>query len=518
MGPLRVVLVEDDDNDALLIQSALRNGGLRPETTRAETPEQLASALQNGPIDIVISDYSLPSFNGRQALEMVKESGRDVPVIVVSGSVSEEVVVQTVKAGARDYLMKPNLTRLAVAVEREIEEARDRREKRNLEEQLRHAQRLESLGVLAGGVAHDFNNILTGILGNASLAAEILPRQHEVCPLLDAVVSSAQHAAVLTRQLLAYAGKGQFLVEQVDLSRLVREAEQLLRVSVTRNIELKFDLAQDLPPLAADPGQIDQVLMNLVINAGEAIGPDVAGQIDVRTSGAELPGGTLHGNVAGNGVAAGRYVRLEVQDSGPGISPEVQARMFDPFFTTKFTGRGLGLSAVMGIVRAHNGSLQVTSEQGQGARFTVHFPAAAEGAEERKPPAAKRPEAAAGVVLVIDDEEIVRKTARSVLQRHGMTVVVAENGSEGVEVFRRMADRVSAVVLDLTMPVMSGEATLRAIREIRGDVPVLISSGYSERDARERLHGPKGVRFLQKPYGSVELARAVAEAVEADAK
>jgi signal transduction histidine kinase len=514
---VRVLLVEDDEDDAVLLRSALEHGGLAAEVDRIETPEALEAALQNDRYDIVVSDYCLPGFTGRQALEIVQQARRDLPVIIVSGSVPEEVIVQAVKAGARDYLMKPNLTRLAVAVEREIQEAEDRRERRNLEEQLRHAQRLESLGVLAGGVAHDFNNILTGILGNASLATEIVPVGNEVRPLLDAVVSAAEHAAVLTRQLLAYAGKGQFVVEPIDLSALVRSTHSLLRMSVSRNIRLRFDLQEGLPKLMADRGQIEQILMNLAINASEALGQVAAGEILISTGFHDLDGGADPKNVAGNGVERGTYVWLSVTDNGPGIAPGVQAKMFDPFFSTKFTGRGLGLSAVLGIVRAHRGALHVDSEAGRGARFTVQFPATVLAAPAASATQARRAlEPLSGVVLVIDDEEIVRKTASVVLQQHGLSVVLAENGSEGVEVFRRMGERVAAVLLDLTMPVMSGEATLRAIRKIRPEVPVVISSGYSEQDARERLQTSENVRFLQKPYGSIELARAVQYAMRGE--
>jgi CheY-like chemotaxis protein len=231
----------------------------------------------------------------------------------------------------------------------------------------------------------------------------------------------------------------------------------------------------------------------------------------------ELPAGAAAGNVAGNELESGKYVYLSVADNGPGIAPEVRSKIFDPFFTTKFTGRGLGLSAVLGIVRSHRGSLRVESEVGKGTRFIAHFPANAAARLQEKKNLRQQVDGLSGVVLVIDDEEIVRKTARAVLQQHGLSVVMADNGSEGMDVFRKMADRVGIVLLDLTMPVMSGEATLQAIRQIRPDIPVLISSGYNEEDARERLHAPEGVRFIQKPYGSIELARAVQDAMQGHA-
>jgi signal transduction histidine kinase len=494
----------------------MRNGGLHFDLSRTDTLDGLKAALRAQRWDVVLSDYSLPGFNATDVIVHIRECCPDTAVIVISGSVSEEVVVEIVKAGARDYLMKPNLTRLPVAVEREINETSERRRRRDLEEQLRHAQRLESLGVLAGGVAHDFNNILTGILGNASLATEILPSDNQAMPLIEAVVSAAEHAALLTRQLLAYAGKGQHFVERIDLSALVRSCLSLLRLSVSRNIGIALDLADSLPPIAADRGQIEQVLMNLVINAAEAIGPRVSGSVAIRTGVSQFAPGPLAGNVAGQPLAGGQYVFLEVSDTGPGIPQQVQSRMFDPFFTTKFTGRGLGLSAALGVVRAHGGALLVRSGPGEGSTFTAHFPLA-DGVAQEKAEERRNVGMLSGLVLVIDDEELVRRTAQSVLQQHGLSVVSAENGHEGVELFRRIADRVALVLLDLTMPVMDGEATLRALRQIRPEVPVLVSSGYSEEDARDRLDDADGVRFLQKPYGSIELARAVQQAMSTPA-
>jgi len=511
-GAPQVLLVEDSDDDALLIESAIRNGGVVFDLSRVDTLDDLKSALLRRRWDVVLSDYSLPGFTATDVIAHVRECCPDTAVIVVSGSVSEEIVVEIVKAGARDYLMKPNLTRLPIAVEREIQETTERRRRRDLEEQLRHAQRLESLGVLAGGVAHDFNNILTGILGNASLATEILPPDSQAMPLVEAVVSAAEHAALLTRQLLAYAGKGQHFVERIDVSAMVRSSLSLVRLSVSRNIALALDLADNLPPIAADRGQIEQVLMNLVINAAEAIGSRVPGSVTIRSGVDRFGPGPMAGNVVGQALAGGQYVCLEVSDTGPGIPPQVQARMFDPFFTTKFTGRGLGLSATLGVVRAHHGALLVRTTPGDGTTFTAHFPVA-DGSAFSKADEHHHVGMLNGLVLVIDDEEMVRRTTQSVLQQHGLSVVSAENGKEGVDLFQRIGERVSVVLLDLTMPIMDGETTLRALREIRPDVPVLVSSGYTEEDARDRLRDADGVRFLQKPYGSIELARAVQQAM-----
>jgi signal transduction histidine kinase len=511
MDSVNALIIEDSEDDAVLLISAIRSGGSAAKVKRIETAAELTATLENDPVDVIISDYQLPGFDARQALEMVKRTGKDIPFIVVSGSVPENIIVETVKAGARDYLMKPNLTRLPFAIEREVAEAAERRHARKLEEQLRHAQRLESLGVLAGGVAHDFNNILTGILGNASLATEILPPDNQALPLIEAVVSAAEHAASLTRQLLAYAGKGQFYVQPLDLTQVVRSCANLLRLSVSKNVQLDFDLRERLPLVSADRGQAEQILMNLVINGAEAIGVQRPGRVVIRTDVQSVRNGEQNG-VDGEPLTGGEYVRLEVTDNGPGIPRDVEARMFDPFFTTKFTGRGLGLSAVAGIVRAHRGAIRVQTAEGRGTVFEVLFAPTKDAA--RTPSVNGQVLAQmSGTVLLIDDDELVRKAAQAVLQQHGLSVVAAPDGGEGVELFRRMADRVGVIVVDLTMPVVSGEGTLDVLRRIKPSVPIIVCSGYTEQDARETLQTPQDVHFLQKPYGSIELARAVQQAM-----
>src|SRR5690242_1687150 len=281
--PLNVLVIEDSDDDAILISEELKRGGYRPDFHRVESAEELKKALSGCEFDVIVSDYSLPQFTALEALKLVQASGKDIPVIVVSGSVRESTIVDAMRAGARDYVMKENLTRLPLAVGRELEEAAERKARRQFDDQMRHTQRLESLGVLAGGVAHDFNNLLTGILGNVSLAMDDAPSGTQMRPLLEQALQAAEQAANLTRQMLAYAGRGKFFVESVDVSAAVREVSALLNASVSKNISLHFDLQEGLPPVEADRGQVQQLLMNLVINAAEAIGAEVPGSIFVNT-------------------------------------------------------------------------------------------------------------------------------------------------------------------------------------------------------------------------------------------
>jgi PAS domain S-box-containing protein len=385
-------------------------------------------------------------------------------------------------------------------------------ERRQMEEQLRHRAKLESLGVLAGGVAHDFNNLLTGILGNASLALDSTPAHHPSRLLLEEVMRASERAADLTRQLLAYAGKGRFVMRVVDLSGLVREISGLVQTSIPKPVQLRLQLAEDLPGIEADAGQLQQIVMNLVINGAEAIGPD-GGTVLVRTGTQAVDEQYIRAIAgAGDQLRPGPYVMLEVHDTGSGMSPETLAKIFDPFFTTKFTGRGLGLSAVQGIVRAHRGALKVYSQPGQGTTFKVLFPASAHVPTPVVAPAGGDL-TGHGTVLVVDDEDIVRQTARHTLERYGYKTIAARHGAEALEVYRRSPDRISLVLLDLTMPVMSGEQTLREMQTIRPAVRVLLTSGYNEVEAVQRFAGKGLAGFIQKPYTSIALAEKVKQAL-----
>lgn len=386
--------------------------------------------------------------------------------------------------------------------------ARNITDRKRLDEQFRHAQKLESLGVLAGGVAHDFNNLLTGILGNTSLALEVLSTNNPARPILRDVLNASERAALLTRQLLAYAGKGRFVIEPINLSGLVREISSLIQTSIA-NVQLRLELREELPLVLADASQIQQVVMNLVINGAEAIGQDKNGTVLVTTGVQDVDERYLLTTLGEKAVLSpGLYVTLEVHDTGCGMDQATLARIFDPFFTTKFTGRGLGLSAVQGIVRGHKGAIKVYSQPGKGTTFKVFLPVTEQPA--RSSPVVPAVMNGGGeLVLVVDDEEIIRRTAKSMLERHGYTVVVAEDGQRGLEIFRIVYDKVAAVLLDMTMPVLGGEETFSRLKEIRPDVKVLLSSGYNESEAIRRFTGKGLAGFIQKPYSSTALVRKI---------
>jgi PAS domain S-box-containing protein len=388
-----------------------------------------------------------------------------------------------------------------------------------LEQQLRQTQKLESLGVLAGGVAHDFNNLLTGILGNASLALETLSTDNPVRIQIRDILRASERASHLTRQLLAYAGKGHFVVEPINISGLVREISSLIQTSISRNVQLRLELQDDLPMVEADAGQLQQLIMNLVINGAEAIGPEHNGTVLVTTSVQHVDAAylqsTLKDAFGTPNLPEANYVTLQVHDTGCGMDDETIVKAFDPFFTTKFTGRGLGLAAVQGIVRGHKGSLKVYSSPGQGSTFKVLLPASQSKPVEIRQTLAAQPHGDGALILVIDDEDVVRRAAKAMLERYGYSVVVAENGKDGVDLFQMLDQKVALVLLDMTMPVMGGEETLRHLRAKRPDLKVLLSSGYNEVEAIRRFSGKGLAGFVQKPYSAITLAEKVKSVLEA---
>jgi PAS domain S-box-containing protein len=406
--------------------------------------------------------------------------------------------------------------RYVLAFDRDVTSRKRAEVERTLMEvKLQQTQKLESLGLLAGGIAHDFNNLLTGILGNANLARGE-DANPEIEPYLDQIERSAERAADLCGQMLAYAGKARFEVQQVDLSTAVDDTTVLIRSSIGMNVSLDLALARDLPAVEGDLTQIRQIIMNLVLNASEAI-EDRPGRIRITTGTMTADRDYLAATHLAPDLPPGPYVFLEVSDTGRGMSPDTQNRIFDPFFSTKFTGRGLGLAAVLGIVRSHHGALRVESEEGCGSTFRLLLPARQVAPRTELPVRASAPAPAwrcTGVALVIDDEPAVRHVAQRMLASFGMEVVVAAAGQEAIDRLRERPDAFSVVLLDLTMPEMSGDETYRQLRTIRADLPVVLMSGFSHQEAAARFDGHVLAGFLQKPFRLERLREIVRDAVE----
>ena len=392
------------------------------------------------------------------------------------------------------------------------ERKRAEQERLELERRLLHAQKLESLGVMAGGIAHDFNNLLMAVLGNLDLSLQDLSPVSSARPSIEQALQAAKRAADVTRQILAYSGKGYFLVGDMNLSELVNENAHMLRTAISRTVTLRLELEENLPPIAADAGQIQQVVMNLITNASEAIG-DQAGAVVISTGVMECTDDYLERSSLEEKPTAGRFVWLEVADTGCGMDEPTRQRLFDPFFTTKFTGRGLGMSAVLGIVRGHKGAILVDSEIGRGTTMRVLFPISEtvrEGSEQAAEPETSLSvkfgeRAASGVILVADDEEVVRKIGVKMLERIGFRTISAADGEQAVALFRNHAEEIVCVILDLTMPRMDGVATFAELRRIRRSIKVILASGYSEQHVAERFNGKGFDGFIQKPFSMQSL-------------
>lgn len=378
-------------------------------------------------------------------------------------------------------------------------------ERKQLEAQLQHAQKLESLGILAGGIAHDFNNLLTGVLVYSDLALRKLPADAPARHSVGEAIKVARQASQLTQQMLAYSGKGQFVVEPLDLSHLITEMRPLLQVSISKKCHITYRLLPGLPQIAGDIAQIRQVIMNLVINASEAIG-EHNGEICVSLTCQKCDRTYLAKTYLDDGLEEGHYVVLEVKDSGQGMSEETRLKVFDPFFTTKFTGRGLGLAAVLGIVRGHHGAISVESTPGRGTTFRVLFPIANQVAQAATPEIDNSNEwRGSGTILVVDDEKSVREAAQHLLATSGFDVLLAADGREALEIFQRECTQIRLVLLDMTMPHLDGEETLCEMRKIRSDVCTILSSGYNEQTTLKRFADKGLAGFLPKPYSYDQL-------------
>ena len=392
------------------------------------------------------------------------------------------------------------------------ERLRAEEERRRLEAQVQQMQRLDSLGVLASGVAHEFNSLLTAVIGNAALALEHLPADSPARQSVEQIEAAAIRAAELARQMLAYSGGGKFVMEPIDLSELVAEVVAETEASVGPSVELRVETADAIPPIGGDANQIRQALGNLIANAAEAIG-DAPGLIMVCTSSEVLDRESLAGTYIDDGLPAGRYVCVSVSDDGPGMDAETRERAFEPFFSTRFVGRGLGLAAVLGIVRSHAGAIAIQSKPGEGTTVSIYLPASAmPGSTPRSTQPREVPHSGSATILVVDDEEAVREVAQRVLEGAGYRVLLACDGRTAVEVFAAHADEIMLCLIDVSMPDLDGREACREIVKVRADVPVLLTSGYAE-DAAGEACCEALVGFLPKPFTPAALVERIREAL-----
>ncbi len=446
-------------------------------------------------IEKIIEEGSVHKRSGMEDLKVSREDGREIHVQVQYRPVLDP---------------EGNAVRLVGTVQDITERKRVEEEQRQMEARLQESQRLESMGILAGGVAHDFNNLLTGIIGNLSIAKIDIPERSPISETIDDIEQAALQAADLSKQMLAYSGKGHFIMNPLSLSDVVDGMRKLLKTTIPHNVTVTYDLRPGLMEVEADSGQMKQVLLNLATNAAESH-QQQDGNIHIRTGVSEYRKADLEGVFCGEDLPEGLYTYLEVQDSGIGMTEAEVGKIFDPFYSTKFTGRGLGLAAVFGIVRGHRGGIAVTSAPGEGTSVRVLLPTIRKKWSSRTRERLQAVKSKNGVVLVADDEVIVRKMARKALERFGYEVVTANDGREALDRFREREDDLTAIVLDLTMPNMGGEEALVEIRSHNKKIPILLASGYSGTTLSERLQSKGATGFLEKPFNPMDLIKQLKE-------
>ncbi len=452
---------------------------------------------------------------------LLKKPFENIEVLQLAASLVEKRSLQQLATARRADLEASVAERteklqstLAQLEQEAAERLRAEEERSALERKFEQAQRLESLGVLAGGLAHDFNNILTGILGRASLAREHVAPQSEIERHLHAIELCSRRAADLCEQMLAYAGRGRVVVREFDVNQLVEEMGGLVGATVPRDAEFRIELDPAAPIVRGDPARLRQVVMNLLINGAEALGPEPR-RLHLATHVRRLGAPEIAQLAFGGNAEPGRFVIIQVSDTGSGMSPDTVQRIFEPFFSTKFEGRGLGLCAVHGIVRSHGGALDVASAPGCGSTFRVYLPLADAAPARVAPPAPPPREKAAGRLLVVDDEECVRVVVASALSRCGYNIVTADDGMQGLEIFRQDPAAIDGVVLDLTMPRMGGLAAIAAMRQLRPRLPAVLISGHNQEQRSDGFADADVTLTLQKPFEVGQLCASVAAMLHA---
>ena len=496
--PVTILHLEDDPGDAALVASILRSGGIEALIDVVDTRSAFGEKVAQGGHDLVMVDYQLPQFDGLEALAMTRRLRPDVPLIMVSGVMGEEAAIDSMRSGATDYVLKTRLSRLVPAVRRALQEADERAERRLLQEQFLQAQKMELFGRLAGGVAHDFNNILTIVMSNCGLMLASMAPSDSHHHLVEEIEQAGLRGAALTRQLLIFARHEARKPEILEIDEVVRTAAPLLRRLVPESVQIALNLSAGPARIEADRRHLEQAIMNLVVNARDAM--PRGGHIQIET-----------------GAPDTDSVLVAVRDTGHGLTPEVRARLFEPFFSTKpsGTGTGLGLATVQRIVGESGGSIAVESTPGKGANFILTFP---RHAGELSPPRNnhEHPTLPRGseTVLVVEDDPAVRERAAGMLTRQGYQVLTACDGQEAVDLLARQAKGVALVFTDVIMPGMNAGAMARHLRAAHPALRMLFTSGYTEQTIAPEGIVPGAVDFLPKPYGLEDLAGKVRETLD----
>ncbi len=506
------MLVEDSQEDAELSLWELKREGLDILSDIAQTPQEFRNLVRSKTYDVILSDYSLRSWQALDALQILQEEGKDIPVILVTGSLGDKAAVECVKKGICDYVLKEQLARLPFTIRRAMQQKAERKERDRLEEQLQLAQKMEAVGRLAGGVAHDFNNLLTVITGYSELLLEGLPQGDPMRAQAGQIKKAGDRAASLTRQLLAFSRKQVLAPEVLDLNYVVVNIDKMLQRLIGEDVELATVCYPDLWRVRADPGQIEQVIMNLAVNARDAM--PQGGKLTIETANVNLDDRYRSEHPV---VISGDYVMLAVSDTGGGMTPEVQSRIFEPFFTTKEQGKGtgLGLATVYGIVKQSGGYIWVYSEPQKGTTFKIYLPRvqAARREPKRKQEVA-RMKTGSETILLVEDDKDVRKFVRGILEERGYALLVADGGEDALQMVASRSERIHLLLTDVVMPRMNGPDLAARLARFYPEMKVLYMSGYA--DKAVACHGVlgSGMHFLQKPFNPEDLARCIRKALD----
>ena len=499
MNPkLRILHLEDSEKDCEIIHQLLVEEGFDCEIKRHETGSEFLEALKKKDFDLIFADSTLPEFNGLKALELSRQHVPEVPFIFVSGTMGEETAIESLRSGATDYVLKQRLSRLGPAVRRAMAETATKNKNIEMEQRLQQAQRLEAVGTLAGGVAHDFNNILTIIKGYTSLLPIEYRRSDRVLEIAATIDRAAQRGSELVGQLLAFARKSDGSFTSTDINQRIREIGAMLRETFPRNITFEFQLDDTLPKILADSGQVERVLINLATNARDAM-PN-GGKIIFDTS--QVRGEEVFSNLPE--AASRAYLRLQVIDTGTGMDEATRQHIFEPFFTTKAKGKGtgLGMPVVYGLMQTHNGRIDVWSEAGKGTRISLFFPIPTPDVTQASEQTLEMPKMVGGTetVLVVDDEPDVSYLLEVVLQTNGYHVLSARSAEQALDIFQAHRDEIQMLFSDLGLPKLDGFDLSDRLKKFKPELRTILASGYADGSVKARMveHGIDG--FVQKPY------------------
>ncbi len=506
-----ILLLEDNIDHVMLMEAALKESDPKFEVDVAVSGDECLEKFSKNSYDAVLLDYSLPKMSGLEILEKIREVERDIPVVMITGQGDESIAVEAMKKGAYDYITKSGdyLVTLPMVIQQAIEKRRMIEEKALLESQLIQAQKMESIGTLAAGIAHDFNNLLTGILGYTSLLKMQMDTEDEFYDYVDGIEKPAKRCAELTQRLRGIAKQTEFQKKPMCLNDTIGEVVQLLERTIDKKILIQTYLESNLRAVNADSGQMHQVVLNIGINARDAM--PMGGELTITSENIILDAKFCRSRINAH---PGEYVKISIADNGVGIDKKHIDRLFEPFFSTKGVGSGLGLSIVYNIIQSHDGFVDIESELGKGAIFTIYLPASYEALSEE---ADEEYVLLKGTetILIVDDEEIVRDTTSLMLTNLGYQVYLASDGMEAIKLYPRHKDEIDLIILDIIMPKMDGQQTYAHLKQINPDVRVLISSGYSQHGIIEEMLSDKGVvGFVNKPHGMMQLSKAVRKALE----